>query len=66
MCEGNSIFGNLTAISIHKYRDHADYACNRAQEKAAEEHKLLPNENKPVPKFRVHGFYLVHEDLFRE
>jgi hypothetical protein len=63
--EGNSIFENMTAISIHKYRDHADSACKRLQEKAKEEQNKYHNADKPLSKIRVRGFYLVHEDLFR-
>lgn len=66
ICEDNQIFTNLTQVPMYKHRDSADFACRRLQEKSDEEHNKLWNANKPKPKFKVHGFYLVHEDMFRD
>ena len=66
VCEDNKILGNLSNTTIYKYRDNAEYACKRAQEKAKETNSQYSNANKPLPKFKVHAFYMVHEDMFRD
>jgi hypothetical protein len=66
VCENNNIFGNITNVPMYKYRDHAEYRCKRLQDKAIEEQNQLSNAGRPLPKFKVHAFYLVHEDAFRD
>jgi len=66
VCEDNKTFSCFTQITIYKYRDHAEFQCERAKKKALEVKDQYEHENKPLPKFKVHGFYLVHEDMFRE
>jgi hypothetical protein len=66
VCENNKVFSDITQVPIYRHRDSAELACRRAQEKVKEEQGKLWNANKPTPKFKVHGFYLVHEDLFRD
>jgi len=66
VCRDNKIFSDLTQITVYKYRGHAEGHCKHLHEKAMEEQKMLHNVNKPMPKFKVHGFFLVHEDLFKE
>ena len=66
VCENNQTFSKVTQITIYKYRDHADFACSRAQKKAVEEQQQYTNEQKPLPKYKVHAFFLVHEDVFRD
>ncbi len=66
VCVDNAVFGQLTTIKIYKYRDAADFACRRLQDIANEEQKKIWNANKPLPKYEVHGFYLAHENLFRD
>jgi len=66
ICEDNQIFTTLTQTIIYKHKDSAEFACRRAQEKAQEEQGKLWNANNPLPKFKVHAFYLVHEDVFRD
>jgi hypothetical protein len=51
---------------MYKYRDAAEFACRRLQDKEDEEHQKLWNVTKPKGKFKVHAFFLVHEDMFRE
>ncbi len=66
VCENNQIFGHMTNITVYKSRDSADWACKRARDQAAENHKKDWAKNQPLPVFKVHGFYLVHEDMFRD
>ena len=66
ICKDNQIFSDLTNVPIYKYRDSADFAIRRLQEKADEDHKKLWNAGKAAPKYKVHAIYLVHEDLFRD
>lgn len=66
ICEDNSVFSHLTQVNIFKYRDSADFACRRLQEKAAEEQGKMWNANMKLPVYKVHAFYLVHEDMFRD
>ena len=66
ICEDNKVFTTLTRITIYKTRDDAEYMCKREQAKALEEKKRYWNSNVVIPKFKVHGFYLVHEDMFRD
>lgn len=65
VCEDNKIFNCTNNITVYKERDSAEYFCKRCIDKAKEEQGNLWNANKPLPNFKVHGFYLVHEDLFR-
>jgi hypothetical protein len=66
VCKDNQTFSELTKVAMFKYRNDAEFACKKLQELAIEDHKILWNANKPLPKFKVHGFYLVHEDMFRD
>jgi len=66
VCEDNKIFGGLTQITMYQRRDSAEYHCERAKKKALEAQTLSCNEHRPLPKFKVHAFYLVHEDMFRD
>jgi len=66
ICEDNKIFGCFPQITIYNSRDSAEYHCQRAKKKALEAQTLSSNAHKPLPKFKVHGFYLVHEDMFRD
>jgi hypothetical protein len=66
VCENNETFGQFTQKTVYKYKDHAEFQCQRAKAKALEEKDQYANVNKPMPKFRVHCFYLVHEDMFRD
>jgi hypothetical protein len=66
VCEDNQTFNKMTQVTIYKYRDHAEFACKRAQKQALEQRGQYENEHKPIPRFKVHAFYLVHEDMFRE
>jgi len=38
----------------------------KAEKQAVEQHGQYENKNKPLPKFKVHAFYLVHEDMFMD
>jgi hypothetical protein len=66
ICEDNGIFGKMTQVTLYKYRDHAEFACKTLQAKAKDKHQKLWNANQPIPVYKVHGFYLVHEDMFRD
>lgn len=66
VCENNDTFSNLSQITIYKYRENAEFACKRAQIKAVDEHTQYSNAQKQLPKLKVHAFYLVHEDMFRD
>ena len=65
VCEDNQIFGCFSQITIYKTREQAEFACKREQKKAQEEAGKMWNANKAPTKFKVHGFYLVHEDMFK-
>jgi hypothetical protein len=62
----NHIFNpsNFMSVDMYRTKEAADSACQRHQDKAAEDSKMLYNANKPIPKYKVHGFYLMHEILF--
>ncbi|OOQ59117.1 hypothetical protein [Mucilaginibacter pedocola] len=62
----NHIFSphNYMSVEMYSKRDNADRACKRQQDKANEEARMLYKANKPIPQYKVHGFYLVHEKLF--
>ena len=66
VCENNQVFNKITQVPMYRTRYDAEYACNFLIKRAAEESIKLSNANVPLPKFKVHGFYLVHEDMFRE
>lgn len=66
VCEDNQIFPCKSNVMVYKSREDAERICKREQEKAKEEMNKMWNANKPLPKFKVHAFYLVHEDMFRD
>jgi len=66
VCENNKIFGCMTNIVLYKSREDAEGACKRAQLRANAEQEKMWKANQPVPKFKVHAFFLVHEDVFRD
>ena len=56
----------MTNIVLYKSREDAEGACKRAQLRANAEQEKMWKANQPVPKFKVHAFFLVHEDVFRD
>ena len=62
----NHIFSphNYMSVDMYWQKETADRACKLQQDKANDEAKMLYNVNKPIPQFKVHGFYLIHEKLF--
>ena len=66
ICQDNEIFKETDRIEIFRYRDRADHRRSYLETKAVEESRMLYNQNKPLPKYNVHGFYLLHERLVRD
>jgi hypothetical protein len=66
--EEKFIFGesNYTSVEIYREKSDADRMCGLKQDKAIVDSQLMWNEKKPIPKYSVHGFYLLHEDLFKD
>lgn len=65
VCEDNKIFGCFPQITVYNSRDLAEYQCERVKKKAFEEKTMSYKEQKPLTKFKVHAFFLVHEDMFK-
>jgi hypothetical protein len=63
--QDNEIF-RYKGFPIESYPDKesADRACEQQRQKALAESKMHHSYNKPIPQYKVHGFYLVHEVLF--
>ena len=66
VCENNQTFAYSSNMTVYKTREDAERVCKWQLEKAKEEMKKLWNANKPLPVLKVHAFYLVHEDMFRD
>lgn len=66
--EDNHIFNvaNYQSVDIYRDKKDAERICKLKQEKAGEDAQLLWNHNKPIPQYKVHGFYLMHEALFNK
>jgi hypothetical protein len=64
--QDNHIFTKHNYFSIDTYNDRAtaERVCISRQQEAVAESQKEYNKNKPLPQFKVHGFYLVHESLF--
>lgn len=64
--EDNAIFGKHKFDAIETYRDRvtADRMCGLRQQKANSESQMHHNFNQPIPQYKVHAFYLIHEALF--
>lgn len=66
VCEDNLVFNKVNKVDIFKHKDAAEWRRDYLQKQAIEEQTKLHQVNHPMPKFKVHAFYLVHEDMFRD
>ena len=66
--EDNHIFNisNYQSVDIYRKKEDAERICQLKQKKAIEDAGLMWNANKPIPQYKVHGFYLMHEALFNK
>lgn len=64
--EDNHIFNisNYQSVDIYRRKEEAERICKLKQEQAITDAQLMWNVNKPIPQYKVHGFYLMHEALF--
>lgn len=64
--EDNHIFNvsNYQSVDIYRTKHDAERICKLKQAKAKDDAQLMWNVNKPIPQYKVHGFYLMHEALF--
>jgi hypothetical protein len=62
----NSVFSkhNYMKVDIYREKKDADRMCEIKQREAMSESSKVYNVNKPIPQYRVHGFYIIHEALF--
>lgn len=66
VCKNNSVFSDYAFVNCFKDGEHAEEQAIYHQRKAIEDSQLLWERGKPIPQFKAHGFYLVHESLFDE
>ena len=66
VCKDNSVFSDYTVVNCFKNAPHAHEQEIYHQRTAMEDSEKLWNKNQPVPVYKAHGFYLVHESLFDE
>jgi len=64
--EDNHIFNvsNYQSVDIYRRKEDAERICKLVQEKAATDAQMMWHANKPIPQYKVHGFYLIHEVFF--
>ncbi|MFD2864827.1 hypothetical protein [Mucilaginibacter antarcticus] len=64
--EDNHIFSKYNYFSIETYHDRAtaERICITRQQQAITDAQQYSKKDKPIPQFKVHAFYLVHESLF--
>lgn len=64
VCQDGQVIGsNIAMTNIYKKKEDADNVRNNWQQ---HNHKMWDDPTKPLPKFTVEAFYLVHESLFEE
>lgn len=66
VCKDNSVFSDYSVVNCFKNEPHAHEQEIVQQRDAMENATMLWNVNQPIPVFKAHGFYLVHESLFDE
>jgi hypothetical protein len=66
--EDKSVFSkyNYDMIKMYRKKSTADQMCSINQQKAIDEVGKVYMANVPIPQFKVHGFYLVHESYFTD
>jgi hypothetical protein len=66
--QDNHIFNvsNYQSVDIYRKKEDAERICQLKQKEAIEDAQLMWNVNKPIPQYKVHGFYLMHEALFNK
>ncbi|TSD64691.1 hypothetical protein FFF34_012365 [Inquilinus sp. KBS0705] len=66
--DGINVFGehNYLSTEIYRLKSSAENVCAEKQRKAMEEANKFYNKSNPIPKYKVHAFYLIHEGLFEE
>lgn len=55
---------NFESATIYRDKKDAERMCKLQQAKAIDEARLSWNQNQPIPQFKVHGYYLIHEVFF--
>jgi hypothetical protein len=60
------VFDKIITNIVYRDKSYALEVCNNKQRHAIDESRKEYNKGKPIPQYRVHGFYLVHETLFDE
>jgi hypothetical protein len=66
ICEDNKIFQHDTTIKAFKHRENAENAAKHRRSTLEAEKNMAWNAGKPLPTVKVHAFFLVHEDMFRD
>ena len=66
--DGNIIFGqdNYQFINMYRSRSYAEQICKQKQKAAVAELQMHYAQNYPMPNYKVHAFFLVHESLFED
>jgi len=60
--DGKVIADNISMTNIYKKKQDAESVCKNRQNRT---HQMWQDKTKPLPKFTVEAFYLVHESLFQ-
>ncbi|MDF3077529.1 MAG: hypothetical protein K0S09_1418 [Sphingobacteriaceae bacterium] len=66
VCRDNSIFSDTRFVNCFRSEAHAREQAIVQQRNALENSQMLWEKDKAIPKFKAHGFYLVHESLIDE
>lgn len=66
VCKDNSVFSDYGFVNCYKSEAHAKEQATFQQRNAIDDSQKLWEKGKPIPEFKAHGFYLVHESLFDE
>ncbi|TWR25254.1 hypothetical protein FPZ43_17445 [Mucilaginibacter pallidiroseus] len=65
--EDNKIFGanDYQMVRMYREKSSAETVCATQNQKAKDDATLLSNRDKPTPVYKVHAFWLLHEDMVK-